>query len=392
MAVQNGHYQVKASEVTRKGYARHPWWASVFSLAILVLRFARWKRSRRFARLNREMPRGDEQQRGPTRHADPHEATREQGRGRRATRPSEIPAQGWKDILLRTYKEISDDRLIAVAAGVTFYALLAIFPGITAFLSLYGLFADPATMSDHLSDLSSFLPGGAIQIIGEQMRHFASKEEATLGLAFFGGLAVALWSANAGIKALFDALNVIYEETEKRNFIKLNVISLAFTLCALLFLLSSLGLVAGLPVALDYIGLKQATEWLLSLLRWPFLFVGTAFALAMIYRYGPSREKAQWRWISWGSAVAAALWLIASMLFSWYAGNFGDYDKTYGSLGAAIGFMTWIWLSAIVILVGAELDAEMEHQTVEDTTARAPRPLGQRGATMADTVGAAQGR
>jgi membrane protein len=368
---------------------REPLWATGLGLAILAVRYARWWKSRPQLRSGR--PPSVEEQRRPSRHADPREAVQQRGRGRHATSPLDIPARGWKDILIRTYKEMSDDRVMALAAGVTYYALLAIFPSITAFLSLYGLFADVSDMRDHLATLSTFLPAGAIQIIGDQMQRVASKGDATLGLAFFFGLAIALWSANAGIKALFDALNVVYEETEKRNFFKLNAISLAFTACAILFLLSAIALVAVLPVALDYIGLKAVTEWLLTVLRWPFLFVGTALGIAVIYRYGPSREKAQWRWITWGSATATVLWLAVSMLFSWYAANFGNYDKTYGSLGAAIGFMTWIWMSSIVVLMGAELDAEMEHQTAEDTTSEAPEPMGQRGATMADTVGQAQG-
>jgi membrane protein len=316
-------------------------------------------------------------------------AATEHDRGRTAETPSQIPAKGWKDILWRVYAQIGEDRVLSVAAGVTFYALLALFPGITAFVSLYGLFADAGTVSDHLAKLSGILPSGALDIIGEQVRRIASKPAGSLGFAFFSGLAIALWSSNAGMKALFDALNIVYDEDEKRGFIKLNAISLLFTLGALVFLLLALAAVVAIPVVLKLFWFGKVIETLLSILRWPILLAGVLVGLACLYRYGPSRDKAQWRWVTWGSAIAAALWLGGSMLFSWYVASFGNYDATYGSLGAAIGFMTWIWLSTIVILLGGEINAELEHQTAEDTTEGARQPLGTRGAKMADTVGAA---
>ncbi len=316
-------------------------------------------------------------------------AATEPDRGRTAETPSQIPAKGWKDILWRVYAQIGEDRVLSFAAGVTFYALLALFPGITAFVSLYGLFADAGTVSDHLAKLSGILPSGALDIIGEQVRRIASKPAGSLGFAFFSGLVIALWSSNAGMKALFDALNIVYDEDEKRGFIKLNAISLLFTLGALVFLLLALAAVVAIPVVLKLFWFGKVIETLLSILRWPILLIGVLFGLACLYRYGPSRDKAQWRWVTWGSAVAAALWLGGSMLFSWYVASFGNYDATYGSLGAAIGFMTWIWLSTIVILLGGEINAELEHQTAEDTTEGARQPLGTRGAKMADTVGAA---
>jgi membrane protein len=317
-------------------------------------------------------------------------ARHERDRGRSATTPSEIPARGWKDILLRIYHNMTDHRIVAIAAGVTFYVLLAIFPGIAALVSLYGLFADAKTVSDQLASLSSFLPGGAIDIIGEQLQRLTAQPSSTLGLTFFTGLAISIWSANAGVKALFDALNIVYGEKEKRSFVKLNAVSLAFTVGGLIFALVALGAVVVIPIVLNYIGLGEATALLISIGRWPILFAVVALWIALIYRYGPSRDTPQWRWVTWGSAFASLAWICLSILFSWYAANFGSYDKTYGSLGAAIGFMTWIWLSTIVVLLGAELDAEMEHQTARDTTTGTPQPLGARGAAVADTVGAAQ--
>jgi len=284
-------------------------------------------------------------------------------RGRLATAPSEIPARGWKDILWRVYARITECRVIAVAAGVAFYVLLAIFPAIAALIAIYGLFADPGAIASHLDSISSFVPGGAIEVLRDQMSRLTAQGAGTLGLAFIVGLAVSLWSANAGIKALFDALNIVYGEKEKRGFVRLNLISLGLTLAAIVFLLLALGLVAVVPLALKYIGLESATEWIIKVARWPLLFVAVGVALSVLYRYGPSRNEPQWRWVTWGSMFAALVWIAASLLFSWYAENFGSYNKTYGSLGAIIGFMTWIWLSIIVVLAGAAIDAEMEHQT-----------------------------
>jgi membrane protein len=319
-----------------------------------------------------------------------HETSREAGRGREAKSPTEIPARGWKDIFWRVYEEINKDRILAVAAGVTFYGLLALFPALAALVSIYGLFADPATIQDHLNLLSGVLPGGALEVIGEQVKRITSKGSGTLGFAFFSGLAISLWSANAGVKAVFDALNVAYGEEEKRSFIALNLRSLVFTLGMILFILVAVGAIVVIPVLLNFIGLGKVTEWIISLARWPVLLGGIVLVLAILYRYGPSRDTAQWRWISAGSLVAAVVWVAASMLFSWYVAHFGNYNETYGSLGAVIGFMTWMWLSTTVVLVGAELNAEIEHQTVQDTTEGPQKPLGARGARMADTVGAAK--
>jgi len=323
-------------------------------------------------------------------HAAPQAAAAEEGRGRKAERPTEIPAKGWKDILWRTYEEFGKDRVTSVAAGITYYALLAIFPAIAALVSIYGLFADPGTIQDHLNTVSGFLPGGAIDIIGDQVKRIASKGSGALGFGFVFGLALSLWSANAGMKAVFDALNIVNDEEEKRSFIHLNLVSLTFTLGAILFVLVALAGIVVLPVILNFIGLGSGTEWLLAILRWPVLLIGVTFGLSLIYRFGPSRDKAEWRWITPGGLVAAVLWIAVSMLFSWYVANFGSYNETYGSLGAVIGFMTWIWLSSIVVLLGAEINAEMEHQTVKDTTEGVQQPMGARGATMADTVGVAK--
>jgi membrane protein len=314
----------------------------------------------------------------------------QRGRGRAATHPLDVPAPGWKDILLRIWKNIGKDRVIVVAAGVTFYSVLALFPAIAALVALYGLFADPTTIISHLDRIAGLVPGGAIEVIRDQITRVASQGRTTLGLTFIAGLLASLWSANAGMKSLFDALNLVYNEQEKRSFIWLNIISLTFTLLAIVFALVAMGVMVVVPVVLNFLGLAAVTEMVIKIARWPVLLIVVSVALACLYRYGPSREKPRWRWITWGSGVAAVSWLAVSILFSWYAENFGSYNKTYGSLGAIIAFMFWIWLSTIVILIGGELNAETEHQTVRDTTTGRPKPMGARGATMADTVGAKQ--
>jgi membrane protein len=315
---------------------------------------------------------------------------KEQGRGRHAVAPWHIPWAGWKDILWRVYASINDNRLLAVAAGVVFYSLLAIFPAIAAFVSLYGLIADASTIDSHLSAAAGVLPAGAVDILHEQITRLTAKTDTKLGIGFITGLAVALWSANAGMKGIIDALNVVYDEKEKRSFVKLNLLSLLFTLVAILSLIVALAAVVIAPIVFSAVGLSSLLGLTIAVLRWPLLLVLAAVALAAIYRYGPSRTEARWQWLSVGSIAAAVAWLIGSVLFSWYIGHFGAYNATYGSLGAAVGMMMWMWISAIVILLGGELNAEIEHQTAKDSTVGSEKPLGERGAVMADTIGAAR--
>ena len=310
----------------------------------------------------------------------------EQGgpRGENADTPTQIPARGWKEILSRVWEQIGTDRVVAVAAGVTFYALLAIFPMITALVSIYGFVADPATITEHLRTMSSVLPGGAIEVVGEQVTRIASQPRGQLGFGFIAGLAVTLWSANAGMKAIFDALNVAYGETEKRSFFKLNLQSMTFTILGIVAAIAAMMAVVVLPPALEFLGLGEGMQWLISIARWPVLLVLLMAALAVLYRYGPSRDEPKWSWLSPGALVAAIVWLVASLAFSFYAQNFGSYNETYGSLGAVIGFMTWMWISVTIVLVGAEINAEAEHQTEADTTKGPEKPMGQRGAVVAD--------
>lgn len=312
------------------------------------------------------------------------------GRSRHATAPWQIPWAGWKDILWRTYQNINESRLLAVAAGVVFYALLALFPAISALVSLYGLFADASTIDSHLSLASGILPGGAVDILHEELTRLTATKGAGLSFGFVLSLLFALWSAMAGVKAIIDALNVAYGEKEKRSFIRLNLVALAFTVGAIVSLILAFGAMVVVPIVLGHLGLGAAASALLGILRWPILLALVIVGLAVLYRYAPSRTEPRWEWLSVGSVFAGVAWLIASGLFSWYIDNFGTYNVTYGSLGAAIGMMMWLWISMIVILLGAELNAAIEHQTAQDSTVPGDKPLGRRGADKADTIGAAQ--
>jgi membrane protein len=274
----------------------------------------------------------------------------------------------------RIYRNIGKHRVVALAAGVTFYGLLAIFPALAALVSLYGLFADPATIASHVQTLAGVLPAGALEVIADQINRVAAQQNSTLGVTFLTGLAVSLWSANAGMKSLFDALNLVFEEEEKRGFFRLNAISLAFTIGAIVFVLLALGGMVVVPLALRHLGAPDTPAILVKILRWPLFFVVVALALAGLYRNGPSRREPTWHLITWGSICAALTWLVVSILFSWYAENFASYNATYGSLGAVIGFMVWMWLSTIVILLGAEIDAELERPNEQDTAAERSAP------------------
>jgi membrane protein len=304
---------------------QQPWWATALTAGLLVVGFRRQSTAR--AKNDRTAKKID---------------------------------RGWREVMRILYGHVSEHRLTAIAAGVTYFALLAMFPFIGAIVAVYGLFGDTAALSSHLDQLASFLPGGAIEVIGDQLKRAAEGGKATLGLAFLVSVAISLWSANAGMKALFDALNIVYDAKETRGFITLNAMSLAFTAATAAFLLLAMSLVVVLPAVLGHFGLGAATEWTVTLIRWPLLLLGIVLGLAFIYRFGPCRDNAQWHWITVGSAVTSLLWIAFSMAFSYYAANFGSYNKTYGSLGAMIGFMTWMWLSAMVVLAGAEIDAVLE--------------------------------
>jgi membrane protein len=325
------------------------------------------------------------ERRWPTPALDPSDNSGDR-HGRGARSPTEMPPAGWRDVVMRVFHGITEDRITTIAGGVTFFVLLALFPGLAGLISLYGLFADSGSIAQHLDSLAGIMPEGGLQIVRDQLQMLTSQPPQKLGFATAAGLAISLWSANGGVKAMFEGLNAVYEEHEKRSFVRLNAVSLAFTISLIGFAIVSLAIITVVPQLLSFLGLP-GLGGIVNIARWPILLVVAALMIAVVYRFGPSRERPQWRWISPGSIFATVVWVVASLLFSWYTSHFGSYNKTYGSLGAAIGFMTWMWISTIVILVGAKINAELEHQTAVDTTEGRPALRGERGAQMADTTG-----
>ncbi|WP_421731986.1 YihY/virulence factor BrkB family protein [Brevundimonas sp.] len=276
-----------------------------------------------------------------------------------------------------------------VAGGVTFFTLLSLFPLLGSFVTLYGLFADPADAWGRLQFLYALMPDSIAEFLGAQMQRLAENSSTQLTLTLIWTLVLSLWAASGAVKMLFYGLNVAYHETEKRNFIRYNLVCLAFTIGALIAVLLTSGLVVGVPVVVRLFGLEE--EWgLFAPLRWPLLFAGYVLALMGIYRYGPCRQNARWRWLTPGAIFSATLSVSLSLAFSWYLSHFVRTDS-YGPLAAMMGFLLWTWLSVQVILLGAALNAEIEHQTAVDTTTGKPRPLGERGAMVADSVGARRG-
>ena len=315
---------------------------------------------------------------------------REHGRGRHAVHPLQIPWRGWYDILWRTYQEMLSDRLLSIAGGVSFFVLLAIFPAITAVVSAYGLFSSPSVITDNLSLLNDVVPDNVLSVVHQQASRIASNSGSALSTGLIVGILASLWSAMSGVKAMIDALNVIYEQKETRSFILLNLVALGFTLASIAAFLLVVACIIVLPLILSFIGLGGLTQILTRVARWPVLLIVVLVGLAVLYRYGPDRRAARWQWVSVGSVFATLTWMVASFLFSWYLSSFANYNATYGSLGAAVGVMVWLWISTTVMLLGAELNSEIEHQTARDSTVAGEKPLGARGAVMADTVGAAR--
>ena len=308
-------------------------------------------------------------------------------RGRQASRPTEIPKPGWRDILLRVKTEMTVDHVAVVSAGVAFFGLLAVFPAIAALISIAGLIFDPAAIEQQLASVAGVLPQNAAEIIEGQAKKVASNAGAGVGLAAAGGILVSLYSASKGMKSLIEGMNIAYDEDEERGFIALNITALALTLFLIAGVLIAFAATLAAPALLGSMGLSQGVQAAVTYGRWPVLAILTIFGLAVVYRYGPSREDPQWRWVSVGAVVATIIWLIGSIAFSIYVRNFGSYNESYGALGGVIILLTWLWLSAFIVLLGAELNSEMEHQTGEDTTTGEPRPRGDRGAAKADTIG-----
>lgn len=315
----------------------------------------------------------------------------ESGRGREAETPQQIPARGMKDVFWRLYAAITEDRVMLIAAGVTYYLLLALFPAMAALVSIYGFVASPVDIAERIVFLSTVMPADALNIFLAQLKSLASQDSSTLSIGLVAGLGIALWSANNGMKALFEAMNVAYQETEQRSFVRLNAISLLFTFGTMILVIILIVAMGVIPAMLAFLRLDAWAETIISVMRWPLMVLFVAGGIAILYRFGPSREPAKVRWLTWGTVFATVFWLAASIGVSFYLSNFADYNATYGTLGAMIGFMVWTWVSVIIVIIGAEINAELEHQTARDTTTGPPEPIGARGAFMADTVGEASG-
>lgn len=311
----------------------------------------------------------------------------ESDRGRNAETPKEIPAKGWKDTLMRVKKEVSDDKVSMLAASMSYYALLACVPALTSMVLLYAWFSNPAEISRHIAEISRFLPSEAEEILRGQLTALSSKAPSTLGLSAIGSLLFSLWSASKGSTSVIEAMNIIYGEKECRGFFKRTAMALGFTLLGTVLSLVAIVVVVAMPAITAAFNFGPMFETLGNIAGWFTLLLIFSFYLSCVYRFGPCRQKAKWKWVSRGSIIASILWALTSLLFSWYAASFGDFNKTYGSLGAVVVLMTWFWLSGYIILLGGEINSELEHQTKKDTTTGQSKPMGTRGARMADTIG-----
>jgi membrane protein len=313
--------------------------------------------------------------------------TPEADRGRGATTPTQIPAPGWKDVLLRSWKEVSDNNIFLAAGGVTYAVLVALFPALAALVSIYGLVLDPAQVEQQVKSMSSILPPETTQMISDELHNLVSHSNSALGIGVIVSLLLALWSASRGMSGLISALNMAYEQKETRSFIKFNAIAVGLTVLTLIGGTIIIALVGVLPAAVQFIGLGAFAQLLVLILEWPLLILVVMTGLAVLYRYAPNRDKPQWRWVSPGAVAATVLWLVGSVGFSAYVNHFNSYSTTYGSLGGVVILLTWLWLSSFVALFGAVINAQSERQTVADSTEGHPKPLGERRAYAADTVG-----
>jgi membrane protein len=305
-------------------------------------------------------------------------------RGRAADSPRDIPAPGWKDILLRLRTHVRDDNISLLSAGVAFYAMLSIFPALIAMISIYGLVAEPETARNQVQRLADIMPAQARQTLTGQLEALTLSAGRGLSLGAVLGILVALWAASAGMKAMIAGINVAYDQTETRKFFRLRALALLLTLGAILTMAVAIGIIVVLPVVTGLLG--PVGRILLAVVRWPLLAGLMLLGVGVLYRFAPNRSNARWRWVTAGSVVATALWLLGSGLFSLYVGSFANYNRTYGVLGAVIILLIWLYLSSFVVLLGAELNNELELQTKRDSTTGPPRPMGERNAPGADHV------
>jgi membrane protein len=304
--------------------------------------------------------------------------------GARAGKPGQIPAKGWLQVTKRAWAEAKIDQVPLLAAGVAFFAFLSLFPAMIAAVMVYGLVADPATVQRQTEQISQALPEDAASLITDQMEAITSAPQQGLGIGLVVALLAALWAASGGVGQMLTAINVAYDEDETRGFVKRKALALALTLGAILFATVAILLIAVAPALLNAFIPEGALRLLLEIARWVGLLIAVGVGLALLYRWAPDRDSPRFTWVSVGAAVATVIWLVASLGFSLYVDNFGSYGETYGALAGVVVLMLWLWITAFVVLFGAEINAETEQQTVEDTTIGEPAPLGERGAVKAD--------
>ncbi len=306
--------------------------------------------------------------------------------GGEADSPTQIPAQGWKQVLLRTKEQIKEDNIPLLAAGVAFYAFIALFPALIAAVTVYGLVADPEQVEEQIGSFSEALPKEAASLLTEQLTSIAGGSSSALGWGLLLSLGGALFAASGGMQNLIKAVNIAYDEEETRGFVKLRGLALALTLGAIVFIVVAIGLVAVVPVVLEATGLGAAGRIAAQIARWAGLVVFVLIALGVIYRFAPDRDNPKLKWVGLGSAVATLLWIIGSAAFSLYVSNFGKYGETYGALAGVVILLLWLWLTSLIILIGAEINSETEQQTAKDTTQGPEKPMGQRRAVKADSM------
>lgn len=298
--------------------------------------------------------------------------------------PSDLTRDDWKQVGTRVVGRVKDDQVVLLGAGVAFFGLLALIPGLIAAVSIYGLVSDPADVQRQVENLTDALPASARDIIQEQLESIVGAGAGNLSLGALFGILAALWSASSGVNHLVGALNVAYRETDGRNFVKRRALSLALTLGGIVFAFFAVGAIAVIPVITDGTVVDGAVATALQWLRWPLLLAAFMAALAVVYKVGPDRENPRFAWTSWGAGFATVVWVVASVGFSFFVAQFGNFNETYGSLAGVIVLMLWLVLTSTIVIVGAVINAELEHQTTADTTTGEPRPMGERHAHVAD--------
>lgn len=306
--------------------------------------------------------------------------------GKKAETPTEIPAKGWWQISKRIFRQVGTDHVQLISAGVAFYAFLALIPALSATVSLYGLLMTPAEVQSQLNQLVALMPQQAHKLLRGILESMAEKEQQTLGISLFVSVLLSLWSANKGTTALIEGMNIVYNERDTRNFFKRKLLTYTFTLIGFIGFGLCMLLIVGISAFVDRLGLPPLLATLITFLRWPILAAIFMLALALVCKYAPYRRSPEFRWVTVGSVCATLIWLLVSYAFSVYVDNFGGYDETYGSLAAVVLCLLWLFLTSSVLLVGVEINAEMEHQTASDTTVGADRPMGKRGAYYADNL------